>query len=124
VKKPQNKLRSARRFLLTVLEPQPKSIRRIQRIAQTSGLSFGLRTLRRAASEIGVISESTGFGVDKKSTWSLPDDVRADYQERVRARDTARTMAVDAVHALHVKEKDRKLRRALFHVTNYLRDMR
>lgn len=62
----------AKAFLKDQLEGGPVESRKLEKMAESRAISS--RTLLRAADEMGVLRKSRGFGHDKRSFWSLPDD--------------------------------------------------
>lgn len=61
----------ATQFLKDILDDGPLELRKVERMAEARSLS--VRTVHRAADEIGVVKKVSGFGKEKHSTWSLPE---------------------------------------------------
>jgi DNA repair protein RadA/Sms len=62
----------AKSFLKDLLSDGPVDIKRVERQAEQR--SINMRTVQRAADELGVMKKLTGFGEKKSSTWSLPEE--------------------------------------------------
>jgi len=62
----------AKEFLSETLNGEPVELSRLERMAEARSIS--LRTLHRAANDLGIIKRSRGFGREKKAMWSLPSD--------------------------------------------------
>lgn len=69
-KKENSEKEDAIAFLELQLEDGPCELTKLERMAESRGVS--LRTLHRAADDLGVIKKSKGFGKDKRAYWSLP----------------------------------------------------
>lgn len=64
----------AEEFLKEAMDEGSIEFRKLERMAEARSIS--LRTLQRAATELGVEKKTSGFGKTKKTTWSLPDTPR------------------------------------------------
>ncbi len=59
-------------FLKSTLAEQSMESGKLERMAESRSISS--RTLHRAADDLGIIKKVTGFGKDKRSIWSLPEE--------------------------------------------------
>jgi len=59
----------AAEFLKDILSDGPVPMHKIEKMAETRSLA--MRTVHRAADELGVVKKMSGFGKEKKSTWAL-----------------------------------------------------
>lgn len=69
-RKPSKMKEEAEDFLRNELKDGPKYFGAIVRVAEAKGL--GLKTLYRAAEQLGVVKKVIGFGKSRQSIWSLP----------------------------------------------------
>lgn len=64
--------KAAEEFLKEALEEGEVEVTRIEKMAEKRSIAG--RTLRRASEEMGIVKRTRGFGREKRSFWSLPDD--------------------------------------------------
>lgn len=62
----------ASEFLKDALDEKGMDLSRLEKMAEARSIS--IRTLHRAADELGVTKKATGFGKKKVSMWTLPDN--------------------------------------------------
>lgn len=62
-------------FLEQMLEAGPIPQTKVIRAAETRNIKFG--TLQRAATSLGIVKESRGFGTRKEAMWKLPNQKQA-----------------------------------------------